>query len=161
MGDLGNSWRMSDFVNAQRAWIGQQSKSHRQIILWKFLEYETAGNLINPSETIRRIKYAQRLDHVWLSLVKVYDTVKGGYFTTGDLDVHSDFALQGYSASYTLPDNTIIPEYGGDVVQWNGKLWEVADQLEPVQWGYQAKQVFFHTVLRRTQRSGIGVQVGP
>lgn len=159
MRDLGNRWDLNDFLNAKNSWTAQQGKSHVRVRIWKFNGYNTE-NSSNPNETFRTPVYEMREDHLWLSQVKVYDTVRGGYFTTGDLDVVSEMELQGYSAAYTLPTGTVIPEYAGDLVEWNGKLWEVADQLEPTQWGYQAAQVYFRSVLRRSQRSGSGIVPG-
>jgi len=165
--DLGNQWTLNDFLNAKEAWLATQSMNHKRVRVFKFEVYETAGtqvnpgtNVVNPNEQFRTPKYSVRLDHVWLSQVKVFDTVKRGYFTTGDLDVYSEFSLQGYSPAYLTIDGVNIPEYAGDLIEWNGKLWEVADQLEPVTWGVLADQVFYRTVLRRTQRTGIGVAVG-
>jgi hypothetical protein len=162
--DLGNQWTLADYMNAKNAWLATQSMNHKRVKVYKFAGYETAGtqnnsgtNTVNPNEMFRRPKYDTRLDHVWLSQVKVYDTVKFGYFTTGDLDVYSEYALQGYSAAYLTIDGNQIPEYAGDLIEWNGKLWEVADQLEPVTWGYLANEVFYRTVMRRTQRTGSGV----
>lgn len=159
--ELGNSWSLNDYLNAREAWIAGSNKNHRQVYVYKFAEYDTEGNAANPNERFRRPVFTKRLDAVWLSMVRVFDTVKGGYFTTGDLNVNSEFVLQGYSPSYTTPSGVLIPEYAGDMIEWNGKLWEVADQLEPVQWGFLADQVLYSTVMRRTQRSGIGIKVGP
>ena len=157
--DLGNRWDINDFLNAKSSWTAQQGKSHVRIRFYKFTGYNTE-NSSNPNESFRKPVFQVRDSHVWLSQVKVYDTIKRGYFTTGDLDIVSEYVIQGYSASYTLPTGVVVPEYSGDLVQWNGKLWEVADQLEPTQWGYQAEQVYYRSVLRRTQRSGSGAVTG-
>ena len=166
MGDLGNQWTLNDWVNAKQAWLASQNMNHKRVKVYKFECFETQGtqdgigNQVNPNELFRSPKWLARLDHVWLSSVKVFDTVKHGYFTTGDLDVYSEFYLQGYSSSYTTTDGVFIPEYVGDLIEWNGKLWEVADQLEPMTWGYLADQVFYRTVMRRTQRTGLGTTPG-
>lgn len=166
--DIGNQWTVNDYLNAKTAWIAAQSRNHRQVRVYKFEEFEVRGNqvnqgtnVINPNESYRVPLFNARIDHVWASMVKVFDTVKGGYFTTGDLDVFSEYILQGYSTAYTTPDGVEIPEYAGDMIEWNGKLWEVADQMEPIQWGYQANSVFYRTVMRRTQRTNIGITSGP
>jgi len=162
MGDMGNTWQMGDYLNAKYAWIGQMAKSHRMVNVYKFQEYAVEGNQTSFSETIRVPVYNKRTDHAWIDMVKVFDTVRGGYFTTGDIHVNTEYALQGYSAGYTSTDGGVnIPEYAGDLIEWNGKLWAVADVLEPVQWGYLAKQVFFVTVMRKTQVTNISVRIGP
>jgi len=162
MGTLGNNWQASEWQDMRDAWLGTRGYADRQVLFRKFLEYEKMGRVTIPDETFRTPKYAIRAEHVWLSNVKVFDTVKGGYFTTGDLDVYSTFRIQGYSAAYTLPSGVVIPEYAGDEILWNGKVWVVADMIEPVQpGGYQAPQIWWRSILRRTDRSGIGNVVGP
>lgn len=161
MGNLGNFWDLNDYVNAKEAWIAPQGYTHRLITFMKFTEYNVTGNLESPDETFRTVKYHSRSDHIWISQVKVFDTVKGGYFTTGDLNVISNFLIQGYSPGYTLPTGVPIGEYGGDQILWNGKVWAVADQVEPVQFGFMAKQIWWSTVMRRADRSGQGNTVGP
>jgi len=165
--DLGNQWELNDYINAREAWLATQNKNHKRVRVWKFECYEIQGsqvgiqpNEVNPNEQFRVPKWNIRQDHVWLSQVKVYDTVKNGYFTTGDLDVYSEYLIQGYSPAYTTIDGIMIPEYAGDLIEWNGKLWEVSDQLEPVTWGVLSNQVFYRTVLRRTQRTGTGSSPG-
>lgn len=166
--DLGNQWTLNDYMNAKNAWLAGQNKNHRRVRVYKFENYSTVGtqsnsgtNVVNPNELFRQPVFKSRLDHVFLSQVKVFDTVRGGYFTTGDLDVYSEFVLQGYSAGYLTVSGIPIPEYVGDMIEWNGKLWEVADQLDPVSWGFQAEPVYYHTVLRRTQRTNLGITGGP
>lgn len=161
MGNLGNFWDLNDYINAKEAWIAPQGYDHRKILFRKFAGYDTTGNLSNPDETFRVPKYNARADHAWISFVKVFDTVKGGYFTTGDLDVYTGFRVQGYSPSYTLQPGTVIAEYAGDEIIWNGKVWVPSDEVEPIQFGYQAKQVWWRSVLRRADRSGQGNVVGP
>lgn len=161
MGDLGNIWTLNDYVNAKQAWLASQSKSHRYINVFKFIDYQLGGNPTNPNEALRIPMYGKRKDHVWIAMVKVYDTVKGGYFTTGDLQLYSEYVLQGYSPAYLTTEGVNIPEYAGDLIEWNGKLWSVADQLEPIQWGYLSPQVMYCTVMRKTQRTNIGIKVGP
>ena len=160
MGDLGNFFDLNDYNNARRSWLESMGKSYKKVRVYTFEGYETAGNQTNPNETFRKARYTSREDFVWLSQVKVFDTVKGGYFTTGDLDVYSEFVLKGFSPAYLLPSTVNLNEYSGDIIDWNGKLWEVADQLEPVTFGPYTKQVWYRTVLRRTNRSGIGIEVG-
>jgi hypothetical protein len=161
MGTLGNNWQASEWQDMKDAWLGTRGFVDRQVIFRKFLSLETKGNQNVDEEFFRVVNYAQRADHVWLSQVKVFDTVKGGYFTTGDLDIYSNFRIQGYSPGYTLPSGVVIKEYGGDQIVWNGKVWVVADQIEPVQFGYQAPQLWWKTTMRRTDRSGAGNTVGP
>lgn len=162
MGTLGNNWQASEWQDMKDSWLGTRGYVDRQIVFRKFLEYEAKGNRSSTIETFRTPKYAERAEHVWLSNVKVFDTVKGGYFTTGDLDVYSTFRIQGFSAPYTLPSGVVIPEYAGDEILWNGKVWVVADMIEPVQpGGYQAPQIWWRSVLRRSDRSGVGNTVGP
>jgi hypothetical protein len=161
MGTLGNNWSASEWQDMKDSWLGTRGFVDRQVIFRKFLGYETRGNQSVHFESFRVVKYAQRADHVWISQVKVFDTVKGGYFTTGDLDVYTSFRIQGFSAGYTLPSGIVIKPYGGDEIVWNGKVWVVADQIEPVQFGYQAPQIWWRSVLRRTDRAGAGNVVGP
>lgn len=156
-----NQWSLTDFLNAKDAWFTTRGYTNRKVLVSKFQGWVNAGNPNNANEQFREAKYAVRLETVWLSQVKVYDTVKQGYFTTGDLTVSSSFVLQGYSASYTLPNGTVLPEYAGDEIVWNGKIWVVADQLDPVQFGVKTKQVWYTTTLRRAQRSGLGNNSGP
>jgi hypothetical protein len=161
MGTLGNNWSASEWQDMKDSWLGTRGYVDRQIVFRKFLSYETKGNPSIPLESFRIATYSTKAEHVWISQVKVFDTVKGGYFTTGDLDVYSNFRIQGFSPGYTLASGVVIPEYGGDEILWNGKVWQVADQIEPVQFGYQAPQIWWRSVLRRTDRSGIGNVVGP
>jgi len=161
MADLGNYRDINDYLNVRDSWLSSMGKSNKRVRVHIFLEYESVGNKENRNETFRRAKYASRFDHAFLSNVKVFDTVKGGYFTTGDLDVYTEYPLRGFSAAYSLPNGVQIPEYAGDLIEWNGKFWEVADQLEPVTAGVVAKQVWYRTVLRKTNRAGIGLEVGP
>lgn len=161
MGNLGNFWDLNDYTNAKEAWTAPQGYDHRRIFFRKFDGYETQGNQTNPNETFRSAKYTTRADHAWISFVKVFDTVKGGYFTTGDLDVYTTFRIQGFSPAYTLGTGVVVGEYAGDEIIWNGKVWVPSDEVEPIQFGYQAKQVFWRTVLRRADRSGQGNTVGP
>lgn len=161
MGDMGNWGGLTDYINARQAWLESSGKNQKRVKIHVFQGYDTIGNVTKPDETFRKQKYGVRFEYVWLSSVKVFDTVKGGYFTTGDLDVYSEFYIRGYTAAYTLPNGETNDEYAGDIVEWNGKLWEVSDQLEPVTWGVVANQVLYRTVLRRTQRVGLGIEVGP
>lgn len=156
-----NQWGLLDFLNAKDAWFSTRGYANRKVLVAKFQGWVNAGNPNNPNEQFREAKYATRQETVWLSQVKVYDTVRGGYFTTGDLNVSSSFVLQGYSAAYTLPNGTVLSEYAGDEIVWNGKIWVVADQLDPVQFGAKTKQVWYTTVLRRAQRSGLTTNTGP
>src|ERR1700733_10684020 len=121
MGTLGNNWQASEWQDMKDAWLGTRGYTDRQIVFRKFLEYEAKGNQNVTIESFRTPKYAQRAEHIWLSNVKVFDTVKGGYFTTGDLDVYSTFRIQGFTSQYSLPSGVVIPEYAGDEVEWNGK----------------------------------------
>ena len=156
-----NQWNLADFLNAREAWLSTRGYSNKKVYVMRFMGWVNSGNPTNVNETFREAKYATRNDTVWLSQVKVFDTVRGGYFTTGDLNVSSTFRLQGYSPAYTLPNGTTIAEYAGDEIVWNGKIWVVADQLEPIQFGAKTKQVWYNTVLRRAQRSGPGTEAGP
>jgi len=161
MGYLGNYWSLADWQNMKDAWFSGQGYDHRQVVFRQFAGFETRGNPANPDEQFRRKKYTSRGEHIWISSVKVFDTVKGGYFTTGDLDCYSSFRIQGYTPAYTLPSGVVVTEYAGDEILWNGKVWVVADMIEPVQpGGYQAPQIWWRTVLRRTDRSGQGNVVG-
>lgn len=162
MGDLGNfGGGLEDYKNAKDSWLSSSGKSHRKVKLYTFLEYVNMGNQANPNETFRKQRYSVRDDHAWLSFIKVFDTVKKGYFTTGDVDIVSDFSVRGFTSAYNLPSGVSIPEYAGDLIEWNGSLWEVADILEPIQFGLNAPQAWFHTVMRKTTTSGRGIVVGP
>lgn len=155
---LENFWQAADFENVRSAWLAAQQYSHKKIIFRKFTGYTTKGT---GEEKFRTPSFSARSDHLWLSNVKVFDTVKGGYFTTGDLDVYSTFQIRGFTPGYTLPSGVVIPEYAGDQIIWNGKLWVLADQIEPMQFGYLAGPVFWRSVLRRGDRTGQGITVGP
>ena len=156
-----NQWALTDYLNAKEAWFSTRGWSSKKVLLVKFQGWVNAGNPSNPNEQFREAKYAIRNETVWLSQVKVFDTVKRGYFTTGDLTVASSFVLQGNSPQYTLPGGTLLSEYAGDEIVWNGKIWVVADQLDPIQFGTKTKQVWYVTVLRRAQRSGLVTSTGP
>ena len=151
---LDNTWTASDYELVRDSFLATGGYLHRQVIFRKFMAYQTNGSSSNFDEMIRTAVFRERLDHVWLSQVKVFDTVKGGYFTTGDLDVASQFMIQGYSGQYKLPDGTLIPEYAGDQIVWNGKIWIVSDQLEPIQAGMQGPVIFYKTTMRRADRAG-------
>jgi hypothetical protein len=131
------------------------------VVFRKFIRYDNQGDQTKPDEQFRVSIYQNTGKHVWLSQVKVYDTVKGGYFTTGDLDCQADFPIRGASAGYILPNKVSIAENAGDEIIWNGKIWKVADQVDPVQIGLQGSHIYYRTVLRRTDRSGSGLSVGP
>lgn len=161
MGDLGNFGNLEDWKNVRDAWLGSAGKTHRKIRLYTFLEYVVMGNQTNPNETFRKQKYSVRHDHAWLSFIKVFDTVKKGYFTTGDIDIVSEFPVRGFISAYSLPGGVQIKECAGDLIEWNGNLWEVADILEPIQFGINAPQAWYHTVMRKTNISGQGIVVGP
>src|SRR5882672_2344899 len=102
MGTLGNNWQASEWQDMKDSWLGTRGYVDRQVIFRKFLLYEIKGNQNVQLESFRVVKYSQRAVHVWLSQVKVFDTVKRGYFTTGDLDIYSNFRIQGFSAGYNL-----------------------------------------------------------
>lgn len=161
MGNLGNFWDLNDFINAKEAWIAPQGYTHRKILFQQFAGYETQGNLVKPDETFRLPKYNVRAEHIWISFIKVFDTVKGGYFTTGDLDCYSNFKIQGFTPAYSLTEGVEISEYAGDQIVWNGQLWACTDVVEPIQFGYQAPQVWWRTTLRRSDRTSQGNTVGP
>jgi len=161
MASMGNFWSVADIENMSKAWLSGQEFTHRQVIFRKFIAYERRGNQTNPNETFRAAKYAERAEHVWISEVKVYDTVKKGYFTTGDMDCASTFRIQGVTPQYTLANGVVVPEYGGDEIIWLGKIWVVTDQVEPVEFTFKAPQVWWRTVMRKTERSGIGNAPGP
>lgn len=151
-------WSASDFNLARELFLGKGSWAHRRIIFRKFKNYASQGT---GPEAFRVPAYDSRQESVWLSNVRVFDTVKGGYFTTGDLDVNSLFQIRGFSPAYTLEDSTPVAEYAGDEVIWNGKVWVVSDQVEPIQFGPTAGVVYWRTVLRAADRSGPGITVGP
>jgi hypothetical protein len=161
MGDLGNWGGIGDYDNARKAWLESSGKNQKRVKVYIFQGYDKQGNVTKPDETFRKPKWTVRFEYVWLSALKSIDLIKGGYFTVSDLDVYSEFLLRGYTAAYTLVNKVVNDEYAGDIVEWNGKLWEVADQLEPVTWGVAANQVWYHTILRRTNRSGLGIEIGP
>jgi hypothetical protein len=161
MGTLGNNWSAAEWQDMKDSWLGTRGYVDKQIIFRKFMSYDMRGNLSNTIETFRIAKYSQRSEHVWLSQVKVFDTVKGGYFTTGDLDIYSNFKMQGFTSGYKLPTGVVVKPYGGDEVIWNGKIWVIADQIEPVQFSYQAPQIWWRSVVRRADRSSQGNVVGP
>jgi hypothetical protein len=161
MGELSNwSGDLNDYLNARKSWLESSGRSQKRVRIYIFQGYETMGNTTNPNETFRKQKYVVKNDSIWIAEVKVYDTVKQGYFTTGDLNICSETKLRGFSPAYLLPSGVRVDEYSGDIVEWNGKLWEVADQLAPITWGVLTDQVFFNCIIRRTNRSGIGTEVG-
>lgn len=130
----------------------------RTITFRKFQGFSMKG--ATGIEQHRVPQYTEREEIVWLADVKVYDTVKGGYFTTGDLDIHSPFQIQGFSPAYSLPNGEEVSEYGGDEIIWNGKIWVPSDQIEPRPLGPRSGIVFWRTVLRVTQRSSQGLGAG-
>ena len=147
----------SDFMNLRDAAIAQLGYVARNILFRKFMGYNFTGT---GMERFRTATYAERGETVWLSQIKAFDVSRGGRFTTGDLDVYSIFQIQGFSASIDLPNDTQVGEYGGDQIIWNGKLWVVADQVEPVPFGPMTEAIFYRTVLRHADRRGQGVTPG-
>jgi len=152
------NWQAHEVVMARNAFLAQSQYLHRAIVFCKFAGFVIEGT---GDDLIRTPSFKKRREHVWLSQIKVFDTVKGGYFTTGDLDVNSIFQIRGYNPGFTLPDGTAIEEYVSDHIIWNGKLWTVADQIEPVQVGYLGTTIFWRTTLRRSDRTGVGLTAGP
>jgi len=161
MGFLSNLWDIGDFQNAREAFLSESQWVQFQVIFRQFRGYEQKNADQTPLSQFRAPVYDTRAEYVWLSNVKVYDTVKAGYFTTGDLDVNSFFQMKGYVAASILPDGTTITEYAGDQLIWNGRLWMVSDQIEPVQHGILPDPVWWRTVLRAVTRTGQGVTAGP
>jgi len=160
MGYLQSPWDINDFVNARDAVFSESQWVHFQVIFRKFLGYELMNPDRTPLEQYNVPQYATRAEHVWLSSVKVFDTVKGGYFTTGDLDVNSFFKIQGYAPAEVLPTGVKISEYAGDQIIWNGKVWVLSDQIEPVQFGIIPGTVYWRSVLRAVDRSSQGTTPG-
>lgn len=161
MGDLGNFFDLNDFDNARKAWLESAGKSQKRVRIYIFQGYDTLGNRTNPNETFRKQKYVTKNDYVWLSSFSQLDLLRDSRIQAGDLECYSEFLLRGFSPSYILPNEKKVDEYAGDLIEWNGKLWEVSDQLEPVTWGVHTKQVWYRTAIRRTQRSGVGIEIGP
>lgn len=161
MGNLSNLWGIGDYINARDAFLSESQWVQFQVIFRQFRSYEGKNSDRTPLEQYKVPIYSSRAEYLWLSSVKVYDTVKGGYFTTGDLDVNSFFQMRGFTEGYILPNGTTVKEYGGDQVIWNGKLWIVSDQVEPVQFGILPQAVYWRTVLRAVQRTGQGITPGP
>ena len=160
MGDLGNFFDLNDYNNARKSWLESAGKSQKQVRVFLFQGYEVLGNQTNPNETFRKPKYVAKSDYVWLSSFTALDMLRDSRIQAGDLECYSEFLLRGFSSSYLLPNSVKVDEYAGDLIDWNGKLWEISDQLEPVTWGVQTQQVWYRVALRRTQRSGIGTEVG-
>jgi hypothetical protein len=160
MGGLSNIWGIEDYVNARDAFLSDSQWVDFHVIFRQFRGYEAKNSDQTPLEQFRVAIYDERAEQLWLNSVKVYDTVKAGYFTTGDLDVNSFFQMQGYTPGYTLPNGDVIEEYAGDQVIWNGRLWTVSDQIEPVQFGIIPQAVYWRTVLRATDRTGQGTTPG-
>ena len=161
MGGIGTGWNASDWQNERTSWQASGVWNQRTVIFRKFLQYETKGDSTNPDATFRVPVYQTTGQQAWLSQVKVFDTVRGGYFTTGDLSCNSEFLIRGSTPAYTLESGITTPEYAGDEIEWNGKVWKVADEVEPVQMGPQGGRIWYNTTLRRSGRSGVGVAVGP
>lgn len=161
MGNLSNIWDISDYINARDAFLSESQWVQFKVIFRKFRAYESKDIEKFVMEQFRVPRYSERAEYLWLSSVKVYDTVKGGYFTTGDLDVNSFFQMRGFTEGYILPNGTVVQEYAGDQIVWNGKLWIVSDQVEPVQFGILPQAVYWRSVLRAVQRTGQGVTPGP
>lgn len=158
---LDNYWGLEDYILAREAFVMAQGYNAHKVIVRKFRSFETK-NADGPKVNQYRVPiYANRQDSVYLGPVKVYDTVKGGYFTTGDIDVNSVFQLFGQSPAQILPDGTKLSENAGDQIIWNGKIWQVSDQIEPIIQGPKAPEIFFRTVMRRVDRSGQGITPGP
>jgi hypothetical protein len=160
MGNISNLWGIEDYINARDAFLSESQWVQLQVIYRKWGGWEKKNADVTPLEQFNVPRYYTRAEYLWLNSVKVYDTVKGGYFTTGDLDVNSFFQLRGYTDGYVLPNGKIIKEYGGDQIIWNGKLWVVSDQVEPVQFGILPQAVYWRSVLRAVQRTGQGTTSG-
>jgi hypothetical protein len=160
MGNLANLWGIEDYLNARDAFLSESQWVQFQVVFRQFRSYEEKNSDKFIMEQFKKAVYSDRAEYLWLSNVKVFDTVKGGYFTTGDLDVNSFFQMRGFTEGYILPNGVRIKEYAGDQVIWNGKLWIVSDQVEPVQFGILPSAVYWRTVLRAVQRTGQGTTPG-
>ena len=154
---LENYWDASDFQNARESWLAQQQWVNRRVIFRKFAGFERQGSGI---EEVRQAKYDERAETVYLSEISSFDTVKGGYFTTGELDVNTAFRIRGQSPSYRLKNGQVVEEYVGDQIIWNGKVWIVSDQVEPVIFGTLGRAIYWRSVMRRVDRAGQGVETG-
>lgn len=158
---IDNFWDLNDYLLARDAWLMAQGYNSHKVIVRRFRAFETK-NVDRPQmERYRVPVYDERQDTIYLSQVKVFDTVKGGYFTTGDLDVNTSFQIFGMSPAQVLPDGTKLSENAGDQIIWNGKVWQIADQVEPIIQGPKGQVIFYRSVLRRVDRSGQGVTPGP
>src|SRR5713101_4686022 len=153
---IDTQWDVNDWQLARDLFQSKASYTHRKVIVRKFRNYQTRNPDRPTIEQFRTPVYDERADHVWLSWVRVFDTVKGGYFTTGDMDVNSSFQLIGFSPAYIRPNGVRIEEYAGDELIWNGKIWIVSDQVEPIQFGMKGGVVYWRTVMRRVDRSSQG-----
>ncbi len=108
---------VSDWANLRESFHAQLTHQGRTVRFMQFAGYDEKGK---DMDKIRTPKYNVRSEIVWLSSVKAFDTTKGGYFTTGDLDVNSAFEIKGFSPAYEIY-GVEIPEYAGDKIEWNGK----------------------------------------
>ena len=158
MSPVDNYPQASDWVNMRDNFLASLGYVGRTVLFRKFKNYSTQGSGL---ESHRITVYNERTETIYLSNVRVFDTVEGGYFTTGDLDVATSFQIRGYSPAYTLPDNTVISEYAGDEIIWNGRVWVPADQIEPKPFGPRSGIVYWRSVLRVTDRSAQGLTPGP
>jgi len=158
---LDNYWDLNDYNLARDGFLMAQGYNSHRVIVRKFRSFEFKNPDRPAVERYRVPVYAERQDTIYLSQVKVFDTVKAGYFTTGDLDVNTTFQLFGQSPALILPNGVKLNENAGDQIIWNGKIWQVADQVEPIIQGYKGQVIFWRSVLRRIDRSGQGTSSGP
>lgn len=154
---IDNYPQASDWANMRDNFLVSLGYSARTARFHKFQAFASNGTGI---EQFRTPVFISRNVVLWLSQVKVFDTVKAGYFTTGDLEVNTSFQIRGYSASFQLPGGSSVEEYAGDQIIWNGKIWIVSDQIEPVPFGPGTGIIYWRTVLRRMDRSGQGLSPG-
>lgn len=153
-------WQVEDYLNMRDGILAQAEYHNHEIVFRQFKGYAVSNEAGAVIEQFRTPLFYTLGTNAWLAPVKVFDTVKGGYFTTGDLQCQSTFQIQGYSPAYVLDDGTKINEYAGDQVIWNGKVWLVADQIDPRIAGFMAQPVLYNTTLRRVDRSSQGVTAG-
>lgn len=155
-----NFWDYNDFANFRDAYFSQAGYVDRRVLFKRFTGWKTLNAEGPTIEQIKVAEFAQKRTHVYISEVKQFDTDRRGAFVAGDMDCLSTFQIRGRTPGYVTEQGERIDEYAGDEIIWSGKVWRVADQVEPIIAGLMTGTVYYRTVIRRHDLSGPGTSPG-
>lgn len=155
------SWQASDVVNVTDAFLASLQYIARQVIFQKFLSFQNQGSG-QALEQFQAPVYASRAAIIWIEpFNRTYDQQRNERIEPESLNIVCPFPVQGSSPAVSLQNSTVVSTaYGGDQIIWNGKLWVVSDQVEPVQAGALGPIAFWKTQIRYTGKTGQGTTTG-